>query len=482
MRSRTVLSNFLWRFAERCGAQLVSAVVTIILARLLMPEDYGVVALMTVVIDILNVFVASGLGTALIQKKDADDTDFSTVFYTNVLFCLAMYALLFLGAPLIARFYKNPDMTAMLRVLGIVILISGVKNVQISYVSRHMQFRRFFFATLGGTLGAAVVGIWMAYRGYGAWALIAQHLFNTAVDTLILWITVKWRPKRLFSFERLKGLFSFGWKMLASSLVATIYNNLRTMIIGKKYTSSDLAFYKKGETWPGLFVTNINYSIDSVLLPTMSNAQDEPAAVKSMVRRAIKTSTYLMAPALMGLFFVSEPVIRLVLTEKWMPILPFQRIFCITYMFYPIHTANLSAIKAMGRSDLYLKLEILKKIVGMVLLLTSMWFGVMAMAYSLLANSLITQLLNTRPNKRLLNYGYLEQLKDILPGIALAVGMGAAVYCVRYLHLSDLATLAIQIPLGVAIYVGVSALFRMESFRYLLSIVKSYLGKKKQPE
>ena len=176
MKSRIVLSNFLWRFAERCGAQLVSAVVTIILARLLMPEDYGVVALMTVVIDILNVFVASGLGTALIQKKDADDTDFSTVFYTNVLFCLTMYALLFLGAPLIARFYKNPDMTAMLRVLGIVILISGVKNVQISYVSRHMQFRRFFFATLGGTLGAAVVGIWMAYRGYGAWALIAQHL------------------------------------------------------------------------------------------------------------------------------------------------------------------------------------------------------------------------------------------------------------------------------------------------------------------
>ena len=482
MNRRTVFSNFLWRFAERCGAQLVSAVVSVILARLLVPKDYGDVAMVTVFINLLNVFVAAGLGSALIQKKNADDTDFSSVFYTNIVFCLVLYGLLFLASPLIARFYNRPEMGPMLRVLGIVLIISGVKNVQIAYVSRHMQFRRFFFATLGGTIGAAMIGIWMAYRGYGAWALIAQHLFNTAVDTLILWITVKWRPKKLFSFQRLKGLFSFGWKLLATSLISELYNNLRTLIIGKKYTSEDLAFYKKGENWPGLFITNINYSIDSVLLPSMSKVQDDRASVKAMTRRAIKTSTYLIAPALMGLFFVSEPLVRLVLTEKWLPIVPYQRIFCLTYMFYPIHTANLSAIKAMGRSDLTLKLEIVKKIVSMVLLLTSMWFGVMAMAYSLLVMSVARQIINTWPNKKLMKYGYLEQLKDILPAIVLAVVMGLIVYCVKFLHLGDIATLAIQVPLGVVIYVGASLFFKMESFYYLLSLAKSFFKKTKQAD
>lgn len=482
MKSKTVFSNFIWRFAERCGAQLVSAIVSVVLARLLLPADYGVVAMVTVFITVLNVFISNGLGNALIQKKNADDTDFSTVFYTNIVFCLTLYALLFLASPLISRFYNRPEMTPMLRVLGLVLIISGVKNIQMAYVSRNMQFKRFFFATLGGTLGAAVLGIWMAYRGYGAWALIAQHLFNMAVDTLILWLTVKWRPKRLFSFERLKGLFSYGWKLLVSALISTLYENLRSLIIGKKYSSEDLAFYKKGEIWPGLFVTNINSSIDSVLLPAMSRAQDDAAAVKAMTRRAIKTSTYLMAPALMGLCFISEPLVRLVLTEKWLPLLPYQRIFCITYMFYPIHTANLNAIKATGRSDLFLKLEILKKGIGLILLLTTMWFGVMAMAYSLLVNSVASQIINTWPNKKLLDYGYPEQLKDILPAIALAVGMGAIVYCVKFLHLSDVATLAIQIPLGVLIYAGGSILFKMESFRYLLSLAKSFFRKRRQPE
>ncbi len=482
MKSKTVFTNFFWRFAERCGAQLVNAVVSVILARLLAPTDYGVVALVNVVINILNVFISTGLGNALIQKKDADDTDFSTVFYTNVVFCLTLYILLFLASPLIGRFYNRPEMVPMLRVVGLILIISGVKNVQMAYVSRNMQFKRFFFATLGGTLGAAVIGIWMAYRGYGAWALIAQHLFNMTVDTLILWLTVKWRPKRLFSFARLKGLFSYGWKLLASGLLETVYNNLRSLIIGKKYSSADLAFYNKGKTWPNLFVTNINASIDSVLLPTMSRAQDDPPAVKAMTRRAIKTSTYLIAPALMGLCFVSEPLVRLVLTEKWLPLLPYQRIFCITYMFYPVHTANLNAIKAMGRSDLFLKLEILKKVVGMAFLLGTMWFGVMAMAYSLLATGVLSQIINSWPNKKLLRYGYLEQLKDILPGIALAVAMGLIVHCVEYLQLPDLVTLAIQIPLGVAIYVGASILFKMESFQYLLSLLKSFLRRRKAGE
>ena len=478
MKGHHILTNFIWRFAERCGAQLVAFVVSVVLARILSPTDYGTVALMNVFITILNVFVNSGLANALIQKKNADDTDFSSVFYANMVFCLVIYALLFLAAPLIARINHHPEMTWMTRVLGLVLIVSGLKNVQIAYVSRTMQFKRFFFATLGGTIGAAVLGIWMATKGYGAWALIMQHLFNTVVDTIILWITVKWKPKKVFSLQRLKGLFSYGWKLLVSSLLDTVYNNLRSLIIGIKYSSADLAFYSKGKHWPALAIENVNSSIDSVLLPTMSRVQDDPAAVRNMTRRAIKTSTYVIAPVLMGLCFVAEPLTRLVLTEKWMPSVPYLRIFCILDIFYPIHTANLNAMKAMGRSDIFLKLEIIKKMVGMVLLLSTMWFGVMVMAYSLLVSSVTSQIINTWPNKKLMNYGYLDQLKDILPGILLAVGMGLIVYCVQFLHLNDWLTLLIQVPLGVLLYFLGSKLFRIDSYRFVLEMARGFLKKK----
>lgn len=477
MNSRAVIFNFFWRFAERSGAQLVQFVVSIVLARILMPNDYGIVALINVFISVMGVFVHCGLGIALVQKKDADDIDFSTVFYTNITFCTVLYLLLFLAAPSIADFYDMPQMTVLLRVVGLTLIISGVKNVQSAYVSRNMMFKRFFFATLGGTIGAAVIGIGMAVAGMGVWALIAQSLFNNAVDTIVLWGTVKWRPKKCFSFERLKGLFSYGWKMLASSLLDTFYNNVRTLIIGKLYSSNDLAYYNKGKTWPNLFIENINSSIDSVLLPTMAKEQEHSERVKDMTRRAIKTCTYVMAPFMMGLAFVAEPLTRLVLTEKWLPCVPYMCIFCIVYMFYPIHTANLNAIKAMGRSDLFLKLEVIKKVVGLVAVISTMHLGVMAMAYSLIFTSITSQIINSWPNKKLLNYPYLEQLKDILPGILLSIFMGVCVRLVSLLGFPDLITLIIQVPLGAMIYILLSIVFKLESFEYLWGIVKPIIFK-----
>ena len=268
---------------------------------------------------------------------------------------------MFIAAPYIALFYKDTTLTPVIRVISLTIVISGVKGIQQAYVSKNMLFKRFFFSTIGGTIFSAVLGIAMAYMGYGVWALVAQQLSNTAIDTLILWLTVKWRPKKMFSYERLKGLFSFGWKLLISSLLDTAYNNLRNLIIGKLYSSSDLAFYNQGEKFPKVIAMNINASIDSVLLPTMSIEQDNPERIKQMTRRAIKTSTYVMAPLMMGLAFCAEPIVRLVLTDKWIFCIPFLRIFCITYMFWPVHTANLNAINAMGRSDWFLRLEINKK-------------------------------------------------------------------------------------------------------------------------
>ena len=472
-----ILTNMAWRFGERVGAQGVKLLVEIVLARLLLPDDYGLIALVTVFIAILNVFVDSGLGNALIQKKDADDLDFSSVFWFNIVWCIFLYIILFLVSPYIAAYYERQELVPVVRILGLQVIISGVKNVQQAYISRTLQFRRFFFATIGGTLGAAGIGILMAYHGYGIWALVTQQIFNVLVDTIILWITVKWRPAWRFSISRLKVLFSFGWKMLASALIDTVYSEIRQLIIGKFYTPDNLAYYNRGQQFPALFVGNVNNAIDRVLLPTMSKEQDDKGRIKSMTRRAIKTSTYIMAPFLMGLAFIADTVVEVILTEKWLECVPFLQIFCIVFMFYPIHTANLNAIKAMGRSDLFLKLEVIKKGVGIVLLLSTMWFGVMAMAYSMLVSSITSQIINSWPNRKLLQYGYLEQLKDILPSILLAVFTGACAGLIGMLDLPLGFTLFAQVALGAEIYIIGSAALRLDSFDYLRRLLKSVLKK-----
>lgn len=476
---KTVLNNMMWRFLERAGARGVGALVEIILARILDPEHFGIIALVIVFIRILQIFVDSGLANALIQKKDADQVDFSSVFYFNILMCMGLYVILFFASPLIAYFYKMPELTPVLRVLGFVLIASGLKSVQQAYVSKHLLFKLFFKATLTGTLFAAVVGIIMAINGFGVWALVAQHIVNTVVDTLMLWITVKWRPTRQFSWDRLKGLLSYGWKLLVSSLLHTLYEDLRQLIIGKKFSSSDLAIYNRGKQIPHLFVTNINNSIDSVMLPTMSSVQDDRSRVRDITRRAIMTSSYLLMPLMMGLAVCAEPLVRLVLTEKWLPSVFYLRVFCITYAFYPIHTANLNAIKALGRSDIFLKLEIIKKFLGLTVLFITVFISMEAMAVSLIFTSICSQIINTWPNKKLLDYHYKDQIKDLLPQMILTCVMGLIVYSIYFLKLNDWLTLLIQIPLGVAVYYVGSRMFHLESYHYILNIIKSYFGKKK---
>ncbi len=479
-KGEKAIGNFIWRFMERFGAQGVTLIVSIVLARLLDPAVYGTVALVTVFTSLLHVFIDSGLGTALIQKKDADDLDFSSVFFFNMAVCILLYLGLFFAAPLIAAFYNIPELTAIVRVLGLTLIISGVKNIQQAYVSRNMMFKKFFFATLGGTIGAAVVGIVMAYLGYGVWALVGQYLFNATVDTAVLWLTVRWRPKFMFSFERLKSLLGFGSKLLGVSLISTLYNDIRQILIGKLYTTSDLAFYNKAKQFPALFDSNINTSIDSILLPTMSKEQDDVASVKAITRRSIKVSTYIMAPLLIGLAMCGDAFIELLLTEKWLPCVPYMRIFCITYIFTPMFTANYNAYKALGRSDLYLKVSIVSKIFGLAILLATLPFGVMIMAYGLLVGNFISQLVCTFPNRKLLKYSYPEQLFDILPSLVLAVVMGAAVYAIELLPLNALLTLIIQIPVGILVYLLGSIIFKLESYTYVLNCLKNFLKHKKK--
>lgn len=476
-KKSSVLSNLVWRFMERCGAQLVTFLVSIVLARLLTPKDYGTVALVTVFTNILQVFVDSGLGTALIQKKDADELDFSSVFFFNCAVCVLLYVGMFFLAPTIASFYNDMSLIPIIRVIGLTIVISGVKGIQQSYVSRNMLFKRFFFATLGGTIFSAFFGIVLAYKGYGAWAIVGQQLSNTAIDTIILWITVKWRPQMAFSWKRLTSLLSYGWKLLVSSLIDSLYNNLRNLIIGKVYTSQDLAFYNQGDKFPKVIVTNINSSIDSVLLPTMAASQDDCDRVRQMMRRAIKTSTYIMAPLMIGLAVCAKSIVKIVLTEKWMPCVPYLQIFCITYMFWPIHTAKLNAIKAMGRSDLFLKLEIAKKSIGMLLLIVTMPMGVMAMAESLLVSTVTSMIINSWPNRELLKYSFKEQMIDIIPGVMTAVIMGGVVSLVSLAKVSCVIELLIQIPVGAVVYLTLSKVFHLEAYEYLVSIVKPMVSR-----
>ena len=477
---RDVFINFIWKFAERSGSQVISFVVTIILARLLMPSDYGTVALVMVFLTILQVFADSGFGVALIQKKNADDIDFSSVFYVNIAVGTLLYVIMWLAAPMIASFYGMPDLVALVRVMSLVLLINSLRNVQQAYVSKHMIFKRFFYATLGGSIVSAAVGISMAYLGFGVWALVAQQLANSAIGTAILWFTVDWRPKLVCSLDRLNGLFSFGWKMLSSALLDTGYQQLWQLIIGKLYSPSDLAFFNQGQKFPNLIVTNINASIDSILLPTMASEQDHRERVRDMTRRAIKTSIFIMAPMMMVLAFSSTNVVTLVLTEKWLPCVPFLCIFCINYMFWPVHTANLNAINALGRSDIFLKLEIIKKALGLSVLFFTMQYGVMAMAYGMLLTGVLSQIINSWPNRKLLGYGYLHQLRDLLPSIALAVIAGAAAYGVGIMQLPIhlVLVIALQVIVGAVTYLALSYLFHIDSLLYLFQVIKPLIARK----
>ncbi len=472
MKPKKLIGNFIWRLAERFGARGVTFIVSLILARLLDADVYGSIALVTVFITVFQVFVDSGLGTALVQKKDADELDFSSVFFFNLAVCLILYAILFVISGPLAVYFRTPEMKPVFRVLGLSLLISGVKNIQQAYVARNMLFKKFFFATLGGTLGAAGIGIYLAWKGYGVWALVAQFLFNDMVDTIILWITVPCRPKKLFSAQRLRGLLSFGWKLLVVSLISTLSNSLRSLIIGKRYTKEDLAYYNRGQQFPQIIALNVDTAIDSILLPTMSQEQDKLDVVLRMTRKAIRIETYVMMPMMMGLAVCSRALISLLITDKWVPCVPYLQILCVIYAFYSVSTTKYNAYKSIGRSDVYLKMTTISNSVDILILLASMPFGVMAIAMGGLASAAFNHIVNAVASKKLFGYRYRDQLMDLIPNSLLSLAMGVAVYAVFLLGLPTYLTLVLQVLLGVVLYVLLSKLFHVESFDYMLGMLR----------
>ena len=474
------ISGIIWKFLERVGTQLVTVIVSLVLARILMPEDYGIVALVTVLIALCNVFVTNGLGSSLIQKKDADSLDFSTVFYTGLIVSAILYMLLFLSAPVIAHFYGNDLLSPVLRVMGLSLPVAAVNSVQQAYVSRRMIFRKFFFATLAGTVVSGAIGLTMAFSGCGVWALVGQYTSNVLVNTFTLFWIVRWHPKWEFSFSRLKGLLSFGWKLFVSGFLDTGYNELQSLVIGKKYSTEALAFYEKGREYPKFLATSVNTSFSAVLFSAMSKVKDDPEKVKYATRRSIRTCSYLLMPCMTGIACIAPVFTEVILGEKWLPMVPYMQMMCIVYAFWPIHTANLEALKAMGRSDLYLTLEIIKKTTGIVALIVSMQFGVFWIAFSMIITTFISAFVNAFPNRKLLKYGFGEQLLDILPNIGLSFMMGLSVYFLRYLPLPRLVVLGLQILLGISVYILVSFLFHSAEFAFLVSYIKRLWGKRKK--
>lgn len=476
---KKVLSGLVWKFGERIGAQAVSFIVSMVLARLLLPEDYGVVTMITIFIEIANVFVVSGFGQSLIQKKDADNLDFSSVFYFSVTMSWALYLIVFLTAPAVAGFYKEPLLTPMLRVMALKLPLAGVNSVQQAYVQKHMIFKRFFYSTLIGTVVSAVVGIVMAYQGFGAWALVAQYLTNSTMDTVILWITVKWRPDFRFSLSRMKEMFSFGWKMLVTELINTTYKQIRGLVIGKLYSKQDLAYYNQGQKLPNVIVTNLNSSIGSVLFPAMTTKQDDKPGLKKMVRLSIQVGSYIMWPLMIGLCVLAKPVIILIFSERWLLCVPFMQIACIQYALEPVQTANLQAVKALGKGRTMLIMEILKKGFGLVTLIAVMNQGVMWIAWTGMVVTFFATLVNTTPNRKYLDYTIKEQLQDLLPSIVLSVIMGAVVFLVGcVLPLPTLVLLPVQVITGVITYIGLSAVCRLSTFQYVLETGKKIIKRK----
>lgn len=463
-------SGMIWKFAERFAAQGVSFVVSMVLARILTPEDYGAVAIINIFISIADVFLSSGLNTSLIQKRDADDLDFSTIFYLNLGLSLALYLVLFGTAPFIAQAYDMPILKSTIRVFALRIPVSAFQVIQVAYISKKMQFKKFFFATITGTLLSAVVGIAMAIKGMGVWALIGQYLTNTVIDTMMLWATVKWIPKKMFSIKAAVPLIKYSWKVMMTDLLGTLCNNLGDFIIGAKYNSANLAYYTKGKQLPQLFRTNIYTTLISVLFPGIAAVNDNMITVKKITRKSVRIMAYIVFPISLGLMAAGDTIVEVLFTEKWLPMLPYVYVMCVETIISVPATIALQPIKAVGRSDLMLKSEIIKKIFFMISTVVAMNYGVFAIALTVPANTLLDLTINTIINKKIINYSIFEELSDCFTAFTLSLMMAAIVVFIGKIELNIYVKAVIQILTGVLSYAGVSYLTKNKEFIYILNV------------
>lgn len=467
------LGSFVWQFLQKIFGQLFSFIVTIILARLLLPSDYGVVALASMFNVLVGIFVSGSMDAALIQKKDADELDYNTVFYSSLFMSFVIYSLVFFGAPIIANIYGNPLVTPVMRVLALTMPIGALAMVQNATVSKQLQFKKFFYASLVGQIISSATGIVMAYSGFGAWALVAQSMIGCISNTVVMFFLVSWHPKLMFSFARFKELFNYAWKKTAAGFIGTLCDQLKGYLIGYKYTMADLAFFNRGEGLPDMFRNNISGTINAVLFPALSQVSDDPQVVKRGIRRAMMTSSYILCPIFLGLGAVSDQIVPLLYSERWLPAIPFMKVACLTSCVIVLNNANLQSIFAIGKSGEVLKLEFYKKPVMTGILFVAVFISPLAISIGMFFYSLYVLYMNTKPNKKFLGYSLKEQVNDIKGGLLLSLLMAIIVFAIGQFITNLYISLAIQIIFGVCFYIGLSEWLKLEAY---VNVKQTFLG------
>jgi teichuronic acid exporter len=467
LTSKTVKSVF-WSAIERFSVQIVQFVITIILARLVAPSEYGLIAMLAIFIAIAQSFVDSGFTSALVQKKNRTETDFSTVFYFNIVISLIAYLVLFLSAPYIALYYREPLLELVCKWLGLSLIIQSLSIVQVAKLTVLLDFKTQARASLTAVIISGILGVYLAYSGYGVWALVVQSLLNNLLNTIFLWMLAKWIPKLIFSWSSLKTLFSFGSKLLLSGLLHTIYINLYSLVIGRKYSATDVGYFNQASTSARFPSVSLMAIISRAIYPIQCENQDKDEILASSFIQYLRMCSYIIFPVMICIAVLAKPLISVVLTDKWLPMSDLLTILCLGYMWIPIMVLNNQILNVKGRSDYFLKAEIIKKIVGLVILLVTVQFGLTIICIGLFLYNIFDMLIIIYYSKKVINTGYYKQFKSVFPIFSLSVIMGGIVY----LSLLIISNVYLQLFLGgligVIVYLSFSYLLKVKEFNFLL--------------
>lgn len=475
----TVLKNLVWKMFERGSSLIITMGVNIVLARILNPSDFGLVAMVMVFVTLSGIFVTGGLSNSLIQKKDADELDFSSLFWLNLLVSFVLYLLIFLLSPSVSAYFGYPELKPILRVLALNLFFSAVNSVQGAYIARNMLFRHYFYSTLSGKIVSGIVGIGMALTGFGVWSLVGLTVSLLLFETLILWFRVNWRPKMIFSSHRAKELYSFAWRIMLMSFVENVSDQLRKMLIGKRYTSDDLAYYDKGYLLPTNIITNISSSLGAVMFPVLAKSQDKQARVLMLCRRWTSVFAYCVFPLLLWMMLAARPLILLLFTEKWLSSLPYMQLSCLVYVAWVIEIPIRETIKSLGNANICLRIQIIKTIFALVVLLLFIEYGVMAIAVSAAGCGALNIAVSMYYGNKYAQYSPLMLISDIVPTITLCIVMAIPVYTISLFELSSVLTIILQVPIGGAIYIGASILLKNENYQYMTDLVRGMLQRGK---
>ncbi len=469
-----VISATLWTMGEKILQQGANLAITIVLARLIAPEAFGAIAIVMIFTSIASIITTTGFGSALIQKKKPTDIDYSTIFYSNIVIAVALYLLLYFTAPLIAGYYKILELTYYIRIISLTFVISSASNGSSVYIQKKLKFRVFFTSSLVSSVASGVISMYMAYRGYGIWALVIQSLIGSIISSVIILIRSEWRPRLLFSFKSLKELFSFSWKMLLINLLWTVGNNIQGLVIAKKYNESELAYYSKGKHIPDLISANTVYSVNKVMFPALSQYQDDLGKMLSIMRKSISINSFLISPCMIGLAVVSERLIVFLFTDTWISSVPYMQILCIAYLFQPIQSISIQAVVAVGKMNTYLTVEIIKRIIGISLLVAAVMLSdnVIYIVVAMLISEMISTVIIFPVNKKYFNYSYIQQLTDMFRPMLSAILMGVAVYSIGLIKMNVTLGLLLQILAGVLSFLLFSFLFDRATLKYILSSIR----------